>query len=494
MIEKSRYASILRQIGSRPFNHILPIRFLVFANILFLLFCAGKLPAATERFNVLFIATDDLNNHLGCFGNPLVKTPNLDRLAVRGTRFMNAYCQFPLCSPSRSSLLTGLRPDSIKIYDLKKHFRTTVPDVVTLPELFRKNGYFTARVGKIYHYGVPGDIGTSGLDDPQSWDTFVNPKGRDKAEEHLLTNYTPKRGLGSSLSFLKAAGTEEEQTDGIGVNETIKLLRANKDKPFFIAMGFYRPHCPYISPAKYFERFSMEEIAIPTLNNAIKENIPKFSLASTTPWPWFGVTENQARESKQAYYAAISFVDNRIGLLLDTLKELQLEENTIIVFWSDNGYHLGEHGLWKKQSLFEESARVPLLIAAPRQKTKGQMSHRIVELLDIYPTLADLCGLKAPKNLAGTSLRPLLDDPQISWSRPAITQTQRGGAKNPVMGYSVRTERWRYTEWDQGSQGMELYDHQQDPQEQQNLALKPDFANVIKSMKDILQQKIATAK
>jgi len=459
-----------------------------------LLFALGLLAgwgatAASAKLNVLFIATDDLNCDLGCYGNTVVPTPNIDRLAARGTRFERAYCQFPLCSPSRTSLLTGLRPDVTQVYDLQKHFRSVLPEVVTLPQLFRTNGYFTARVGKIYHYGVPGGIGTSGLDDPPSWVQFVNPRGRDKAEEGKLTNHTPKRGLGSSLSFLKAEGTDEEQTDGIGATETIRLLEENRGKPFFIACGFYRPHCPYVAPAAYFDRIPLERVQMPSWPPDFPSTVPKSALSSTTPYPWFGVSESQAREAKQAYWAAIAFMDAQVGRLLGALERLRLTENTIVVFWSDNGYHLGELGLWKKQSLFENSARVPLIIAAPGQKTKGQASPRTVELLDIYPTLAELCGLAPHHTLAGRSLRPLLDNPQAAWDKPAFTQVWRGNH----AGHSVRTERWRYTEWDDGRLGVQLYDYQTDPGETRNLADDPKLARTLSELRALVRKNWETS-
>jgi iduronate 2-sulfatase len=444
----------------------------------------GLASASSPPLNVLFIATDDLNCDLGCYGNPVVKTPNIDRLAARGTRFDRAYCQFPLCSPSRTSLLTGLRPDTTQVFDLQKHFRSVLPDITTLPQLFRLHGYFTARVGKIYHYGVPGEIGTYGLDDPISWDKVVNPIGRDKAEEKLLVNYTPKRGLGSSLSFLKADGTDEEQTDGIGATETIKLLRANKDRPFFIACGFYRPHCPYVAPKRYFEAVPFDLVQMPKIPPDFPATVPKPALASTTPWPWFGVTETQAREAKQAYWAAISFVDAQVGRLLDELHRLNLADKTIVVFWSDNGYHVGELGLWKKQSLFENSARVPLILCSPTQKTRGTASTRTVELLDLYPTLAELCGIAPRHKLAGQSLKPLLDDPAGQWTKPAFTQVWRNG----FAGYSVRTERYRYTEWDSGAKGVELYDYETDPDESRNLASDPTHATVAAQLKGLIRK------
>ena len=438
-------------------------------------------PAAAKP-NVLFIAVDDMSNSLGCYGHPLVKSPNIDRLAKRGVRFDRAYCQFPLCSPSRTSMMTGLRPDTTQVYDLQKHFRSVIPEVVTMPQMFMKNGYFAARVGKIFHYGNPGQIGTPGLDDAPSWNVALNPRGRDKDEEDKLTNHTPKRGLGSSLSFMKAEGTDEEQTDGIVATEVIKLLESNQDKPFFIAAGFYRPHCPYIAPKKYFDLYPMEKITMPQGPFPEALAAPKAALASVTPWPWFGSTEMQSRKAKQAYYATISFVDAQVGRLLDALDRLKLADNTIVVFWSDHGYHEGEHGLWMKQSLWEGSARVPLLIRAPGAKGNGGVSPRTVEFVDVYPTLADLAGLTPPKNLAGASLKPLLENPSAPWTKPAFTQVWRG----TFPGHTVRTERWRYTEWDNGKQGAQLHDMQADPQELHDLVADPKHAGTVKELKALV--------
>ena len=431
--------------------------------------------ADAKRPNVLFIAADDLNNDLGFYGHPLVKSPNLDRLASRGVTFDRAYCQFPLCSPSRSSLMTGLRPDTIRVFDLKYRFRTGLPDVVTLSQLFKNNGYYTARVGKIYHYGNPGDIGTSGLDDPQSWTEFFNPAGRDKtALESDVINYTPKNtGLGASMAYLSdASGKDEEHTDGKVATKAIELLGAHGKDPFFLAVGFYKPHCPFIAPKKYFDRYSLEKITLPDLAPDFSRTALAPALASTKPWPYKGVTKEQAREIKLSYYATISFLDAQIGRVLDAVDRLGLRENTIVVFWSDHGYHLGEHGLWMKQSNYEESARVPMIISAPGFKTAGVHSPRTVELLDLYPTLADLAGLRAPKGLEGASLKPLLENPKAAWSRPAFTQVQRGN----FPGHSMRTERFRYTEWDFGTKGAELYDHEKDPQELRNVANDPAYA------------------
>jgi uncharacterized sulfatase len=442
--------------------------------------------AARSKPNVLFIAVDDMNNDLGCFGHPLVKSPSIDRLAARGVRFDRAYCQFPLCSPSRSSLLTGLRPDSTRVFDLQYHFRQDLPDLVTLPQMFIRHGYYVARVGKMYHYGNPGDIGTNGLDDRVSWMERFNPAGRDKTTLELdIMNYTPKRGLGSAMAFLAdPTGADEAHTDGKVADQAIQLLEAHKDKPFFIAAGFYKPHTPWVTPKKYFDLYPMDPISLPKITPQTPDDYPAPALASTKPWPYFGITPEQARECKRAYYAAISFVDAQIGRLLDAVDRLGLRDNTIIIFWSDHGYHLGEHGLWFKQSCFEESARVPLIVSAPGRKTAGQASARPVELVDLYPTLAELAGLTPPTHLEGFSLRPLLDDPQAPWSHPAYTQVQRGA--DP--GHSVRTERWRYTEWALGAKGQELYDHENDPQELRNLAHDAKYADVVAQMKSLLKQ------
>lgn len=448
---------------------------------------AAPLHAAEKKLNVLFLSVDDMNNDLGCYGHPLVQSPHLDKLAARGVRFDRAYNQFPLCSPSRASLMTGLRPDTTRVFDLRYHFRQGLPDAVTLSQHFKNNGYFAARVGKIYHYGNPGQIGTSGLDDPASWQHVVNPAGIDKTEqEDDVIRYTgkPGGGLGAAMTYYAdPAGKDEDHTDGKVATEAIRLLEEKKGEPFFLAVGFYRPHCPFIAPAKYFEPYPLEKMTVPTVTPADVAGVPKPALASTNPWPHHAMTEPQAREIKRAYYASISFVDAQIGRVLDALDRLGLRDSTVVVFWSDHGYHLGEKGLWQKRSLFEESARVPMIIAAPGMKGAGRASPRTVELLDLYPTLADLAGLPAPKALHGASLRPLLKNPEAEWKRPAFTQVDRGG----FLGRSVRTERWRYTEWDFGAKGRELYDHASDPQEQRNLADDPAHAATVAEMNALLK-------
>lgn len=441
--------------------------------------------AEEKRLNVLFIAVDDMNNDLGCYGHPLVHSPNIDRLAKAGTTFDRAYCQFPLCSPSRTSLMTGLRPDTTTVYNLRKHFRDVLPDVVTLPQAFEQQGYFTARVGKIYHFGNPGQIGTNGLDDEASWQTRINPSGRDKDEENLIINHTPKRGLGSSLSFLAAEGTDEEQTDGMVATEAIRLMKENKDRPFFIAAGFYRPHCPYVAPKKYFDLYPMQDVPLWANDFPEVKTAPDLAFASNRPWPWLGASPKQLREAQQAYWATITFVDTQVGRLLDAVDRLGLSENTVVVFWSDHGYHFGDHGLVMKQSLFERSARVPLIVAAPGQKEKGTHSGRTVELVDLYPTLTQLCDVPAPQGLHGESLVPLLNNPDAPWTKPALTQTNRG--KNG-MGYSLRNERYRIVRWANGQQ--QLYDYQNDPEEKQNLAQSQEHQELLKQLQQQLEERL----
>jgi iduronate 2-sulfatase len=458
-----------------------------------------------QKLNVLYIVSDDLNNSLSCYGHEVVKSPRIDELAGRGVRFDRAYCQYPLCNPSRSSFLTGLRPDQTGVLENATQFRKNVPDVVTLPQLFQQAGYFVARVGKLYHYGVPGQIGTDGLDDPPSWMAKFNPKGRDKDDEPQIFATTKGGPLGSTPSWLAAEGADKEQTDGVGAEMTIKLLEQNKDKPFFIACGFYRPHTPYVAPKKYFAMYTPEKAGMAFTPPGDRDDIPAPALTTTRN----DMDEKLQREARQAYFASISFMDQQVGQLLDALDRLKLRDKTIVVFHSDHGYHLGEHGcLWQKQSLFEESARIPLIISAPGSKAAGKGAASVAELVDVYPTIAELCGLKAPAGLPGKSLVPQLADASQPGKGFALTQVRRAGgggkkakaakaatgASGPFPGYSLRTDRYRYTEWDGGKQGAELYDHDKDPHEYTNLAQDPKHAETVKQLSAKLHDVVATTK
>ncbi|HSQ57314.1 MAG TPA: sulfatase [Gemmata sp.] len=471
-------------------------RLLSLALLAFLALPSG----AAEKMNVLLIVSDDLtNNTLGCYGSQVAKSPNIDQLAAKGVRFDRAYCQFPLCNPSRTCFLTGLRPDTTRVYENATQFRKNLPDTQTLPQTFQKGGYFVARVGKLYHYGVPGQIGTDGLDDKPSWQQVINPRGRDKEDEdnNLIFTLTPNNKgsarYGGTLSWLASGGHDETQTDGLTAAAVVKLLEANKDRPFFIGCGFFRPHTPYVAPKKYFDMYPTSRITLPV----VPENHRK-----SAPAPAFGsakkeqdaMSDDLRRQALQAYFAATTFMDAQVGIVLDALDKLKLADKTIVVFISDHGYHLGEHGLWQKMSIFENSARVPLLIHDPRSKGNGNACARTVELVDLHATLADLAGLTAPKT-DGVSLKPLLDDPTAKWERPAYTQVSRGTptttgektGKNPwFMGRSVRTERYRYTEWDSGKKGTQLYDYEKDPGELKNLANDAAYGDVVKEMKVLL--------
>jgi uncharacterized sulfatase len=354
--------------------------------------------------------------------------------------------------------------------------------VITLPQLFRKHGYVAARVGKIFHYGVPAQIGTSGLDDPPSWDHVVNPKGRDKTEERHIPNFSEPGSLNHILAVLADTGADAEQTDGIGATEAIGLLEQYRDRPFFLAVGFYRPHLPFVAPKRYFDLYPLERLTLPQGPADDWSDIP--ALALTTRPANYGLDDRRCREAIQGYRAGTSFMDAQVGRVLEALDRLGLAERTVVVFWGDHGFHLGEHGQWKKTTVFEESARVPLIVAAPGAQANGRTCPRLVELLDLYPTLAELCGITPPSHLEGRSMRPLLDDPEQSWKPAAYTQVSRPKG----AGRSVRTERYRYTEWDDGKLGVELYDHDHDPHEYHNLAADPRQAGTVERLKALLRE------
>ena len=449
--------------------------------------------ASAAKPNVLFIAVDDLNNDLGCYGHPLVQSPNIDRLARRGMRFDRAYCQYPVCNPSRASLMTGLYPEQTGVLSNAGDFRRLHPGIITLSQHFMNNGYFAVRVGKIYHYGVPLQIGTDGKDDPSSWNTVANPIGIDRTE--LESVATLQKGkYGGTLSWRIVESRDEDHTDGKGALKAIRLIeehhRNKTGKPFFLAMGFFRPHTPYVAPAHYAKLYPLDKIDPVMEKPGDRDDIPSAALADRAHQR--ELTLSQRREIIQAYYASISLMDASVGKLLDALDRLKLAANTIVVFFSDHGYHLGQHGLWQKSDLFEGSARVPLILSVPGMKNAGRDSESLVELIDLYPTLADLCGLPKPAHLKGQSLVPVIEEPQLKVRQAAFTVSNARGkipghkGRKP-LGRTIRTNRYRYTEWDDGKYGLELYDYQTDPNEYTNLAKRDSDKKLLKQMQSLMQ-------
>lgn len=456
-----------------------------------------------KRMNVLFLIADDLNNMLGCYGDPLAKTPNIDRLAKRGLLFERAYCSFPLCGPSRNSMLTGLYPNSTGILGNSQIFRQTIPSQVSLPQAFRQAGYFAGRIGKLYHYNVPNSIGTNGHDDPGSWEMELNPAGVDRLEEQPnIFSLTPGN-YGGTLSWYASPKSDEYHTDALMAEDAEWVLERcakRNDRPFFLAVGFFRPHTPYVSPQKYFDLYPEQDMPVVQGVAEDQMDIPPAGLASYKK-EQDKLTDDLRRKCRQAYYASISFMDAQVGRVVAALDRLGLSDNTIIVFTSDHGYHMGEHGLWQKQSVFEESARVPLIIVAPGVTTQGSVAKAPVGHIDLFPTLAELCSVKAPANLQGQSLVPMLKDALVSGRGWALTQVVRGGGfrrfgASPAVGdngkrffgYSLRTPRWRYTEWAEGEAGRELYDHDNDPHEIKNLANDPAQAETVEKLSQQLRE------
>lgn len=445
----------------------------------------ATLASEPARRNVLFIISDDLNNMQGCYGDPLARTPNIDKLAARGVRFDRAYCAFPLCGPSRCSLLTGLYPNSTGILVNNQIFRQSIPDHHSLPQQFRLDGYFAARIGKLYHYGVPDMIGTVGTDDPASWETSINPAGVDRMEEvPKIFSLLPGK-FGATLSWYASPRSDAFHTDGMEADAAEWVLERcakRRERPFFLAVGFFRPHTPYVAPKDPYYGWYPEK-DMPVVQNVAEDrkDIPPAGLMSGHP-EQDTMSDDQRRQAVQAYRASISFMDAQVGRVVDALDRLGLADDTIIVFTSDHGYHMGEHGLWQKMSLFEESARIPLIIIAPGVGGKGTVAKAPIAHVDLYPTLAELCGVKPPDNLQGQSLVPMLKDPSVTGRGWAITQVNRGNNAKRFFGYSLRTPRWRYTEWDEGKQGRELYDHDADAHELTNLANDPAQAKTIEEL------------
>ncbi|MEJ5340489.1 MAG: sulfatase [Thermogutta sp.] len=467
------------------------------------------------KYNVLMIAVDDLRPEAGCYGVPIIKTPHIDALASQGLLFNRAYCQQAVCSPSRTSLLLGRRPDTTRVYDLQTHFRKTLPDVITLPQHFKNHGYHTQGLSKIYH---------GGLDDPASWSVphwspskpmYGKPEtlaDLDRRREEMrkkagpatrVLERDPKTGIPLRLSApqYRVYGPAWEDPDvpddalpdGETTNRAIELLQELKDRRFFLAVGYLKPHLPFVAPKKYYDLYRKDDIPL-AANTFPPKDCPPIAL---TNWgelrayqgiPAVGpLPDSMARDLVHGYYAATSYVDAQIGRLLAEVDRLGLRDSTIVVLWGDHGWHLGDHGLWCKHTNFETATRSLLIFRVPGQPHPGAKTDALVEFVDIYPTLCELCGLPIPEGLEGTSLVPLFENPQRPWKKAAFSQYPRG----KVMGYSMRTDRYRYTEWRPSGGGepvaVELYDHTTDPLENVNLAGRPEYKDLVAQLHQQLE-------
>ena len=479
----------------------------------FLTAAAASLPAlscrlsgqtAGTRPNVLFIAVDDLRPELSCYGRSQIVSPHLDRLAASGMTFTRAYCQQAVCSPSRTSLLTGLRPDSTQVYDLETHFRSTIPEVVTLPEHFKANGYFVTGIGKIFH---------GGLNDERSWsEPYLKiDSGKGYVEEdnlnwvRRLVEARKSQGVQRpgyrANSFPYEAGDvpDNAYTDGrmTEIAEgTLERLSA-QSQPFFLAVGFLKPHLPFTCPKRYWDLYDPAAISLAD-NPFAPAGCPPVALHTSgelrtyrdVPPGSEPIGADLARKLIHGYYACTSFTDHNIGRLLQKLAALGRERDTLVIVWGDHGWHLGDHGMWCKHSNFECATRAPLLLRVPGAASAGATCAALTEFVDIYPTLCDLAGLSLPPHLEGSSLAPLVQNPARPWKRAAFSQYPRGSNLS-IMGYSMRTERYRYTEWiRQGGalEGVELYDYQTDPKGNANLAGRPEHAAQVTQLGALLHE------
>jgi len=453
--------------------------------------------APAPRPNVLFIVVDDLDCRIGAYGDPVAKTPNLDRLAARGVRFDRAYCQYPLCNPTRSSVLSGRYPTSTGVLDNNTYLLLEAGQF-TMPDYFQRNGYNVALFGKIFHGQNRGFHSKDALPPNPAWFTPAQ-RAAQQAEQpaYWSSVHSPYRTLRlpdpSQYAWANLTGPlpdgdrgQDFRIAGDAIASLEKMAAAGK--PFFLAAGFHKPHVPLTAPKEFFDLFDPARMPLPPdfdteprrppgmPADEFRENIDLFASRS------FSVQE--AREAMRAYYACMSYMDAQAGRLLDRLRDLGLEQDTIVVLWGDHGWHLGEKGMWAKGTLFEVSARGPLIIAAPRTAPAGRTCRRVVQYLDLYPTLVSLCGLPAAPWLEGASLTPLLENPDANWDKPAFTVQ----AREWRLGRSVRDGRWRYTEWEEGRRGAALFDHRTDPHEMRNLASDPNYAGERERLRRLLRE------
>ncbi|MDE3741024.1 sulfatase [Maribacter polysaccharolyticus] len=486
-----------------------------------------------ERPNILFIPIDDLRPDLGCYGDENILSPNIDKLAANGVVFNRAYCQQAVCTASRTSLLTGLRPDSTQIWDLKTHFRDNLPDLVSLPQFFKNNGYYSVGLGKTFH---------NTLQDSLAWNEYVHVDGfpfdpdavyvnqeniieQKELELQLLKDGKAKFDkygfiYTKTQSHEMGNAGDDAYYDGAQTTMAIKKLRElkNKKEPFFLSVGYYKPHLPFNAPKKYWDLYDRENIPLAP-NQFPPKNSPAFAVhgdaelrgyvdaKDNLPTPTQGTwDEAKQRELKHAYYACVSYIDAQVGRLMDELDRLGLKDNTIVVLWGDHGWKLGEHNGWAKQTNYEIDTRVPMIISGDKVNAKGKTSNALTEFVDIYPTLCDITGFKVPEYLDGESLKPLLENPDTKVKDAAYSQFLLGRYGPPEnrkverMGYTVRTDRYRYVEWytwmkDEKTKGeligRELFDHENDSQENNNIANDPGNKELVGHLSDELKKGFA---
>lgn len=450
-----------------------------------------------KKPNVLFIISDDLTaTALSCYGNTTCQTPNIDKLASLGTKYTSAYCQFPVCGPSRASFMFGYYPSATETYGYVSGRERVGPDKLSWPQFFKKNGYYTARVSKIYHMGIPVDIenGSDGADDPASWTERFNsqaPEWKSEGEAELVQNNSfgqKERQGGNVMTIVKAEGGDLAQSDGKTAMKACELIRKHKNKPFFLAVGLVRPHVPFVAPKDYFKPYPHDRMVLPPNVVDDWDDIPEAGINYVTTRN-AAMSEEQEKKAIAGYYAAVSFMDAQVGKILKTLRDEGLEDNTIVIFTSDHGYHLGEHRFWMKVSLHEESARVPLIIRVPG--SKPAVCHSFAELLDLYPTVAELAGYTPSPGLQGKSLIKTLSDPTYEVRDMAFSISKWNGQ----LFYLVRTRKWAYIRYgEKGEGGTELYNMENDPQQYNNLAHFPQYQQVVGMLKSRLEDKLREAR
>ena len=453
-----------------------------------LIFATSVSPAAETRTNVILIMADDIGYEcFGCYGSKQYATPNIDRLAARGTRFTRAYCQGTYCGPSRASFMSGYYPHATGVLGYISP-RKAIGDRATWSQHFKNEGYYTARVSKIFHMGVPGGIekGTDGADDPASWTEKFNSPGPEwKAPgdgETLEGNPDGKKPVvgGNTFVVVEADGNDLDHSDGRTAEKACELIDRHKNESFFLGVGFVRPHVPFVAPRPYYAPFPYDRMILPTKVDGDWDDIPKSGINYKTSLN-MKMDLRRQRKAVGGYYASVAFMDAQVGKVLDALEESGLNDNTIVIFTSDHGYHLGEHDFWAKVSLHEESALVPLIISVPGRKPA--VCSSFVELLDLYPTISSLCGLDVPARIQGLDISPMIDDPTHKVRDTAFCVNGRG--------FLLRDEKWAYIQYgEDGEKGAELFDMENDPQQYTNLAQNPGYKQVVGRFKEKLETKL----